>query len=122
VPALGRLSIDLAMLKTIDLQRLIYSKLPSTNSELTPWTWLEKRSRDYRKNSESVRWLWDKIISTRVNQKKSKTLSLYKFMKFMNGISCDECSAGYRPGMLADCVKCKGEYCDSCHRNHKCEN
>jgi len=38
----------------------------------------------------------------------------------MNGISCDECSAGYRPGMLADCTKCNGEYCDSCHRNHKC--
>ena len=67
MPALGRLSIDLAMLKTIDLQRLIYSKLPSTNAELTPWAWLEKRSRDYRKNSESVRRLWDKIISTRVN-------------------------------------------------------
>jgi len=38
----------------------------------------------------------------------------------MNNIQCDECGAGYRPGMLADCTKCKGEYCDTCHRDHAC--
>lgn len=39
----------------------------------------------------------------------------------MNNIQCDECGAGYRPGMLADCIKCKGEFCDTCHRDHKCK-
>jgi len=37
----------------------------------------------------------------------------------MNGIQCDDCGAGYRPGMLADCPKCKLEFCDSCSREHK---
>ena len=41
--------------------------------------------------------------------------------KELNGIRCDECGAGYRPNILADCPKCEGEFCDSCHRNHKCE-
>ena len=39
----------------------------------------------------------------------------------MNGIACDECGAGYRPGMLADCPKCKSEFCDTCVREHTCK-
>jgi DNA polymerase II large subunit len=39
----------------------------------------------------------------------------------MNGIKCDNCGAGYRPNMLADCIKCKGEFCDTCHRDHGCK-
>ena len=38
----------------------------------------------------------------------------------MNGIQCDECGAGYRPGMLADCPKCNSEFCDTCVREHAC--
>jgi len=39
----------------------------------------------------------------------------------MNNIQCDECSMGYRPGMLVDCAKCGGEYCQSCEHSHHCE-
>ena len=46
----------------------------------------------------------------------------YIINNILNNIQCDECGAGYRPGMLADCMKCKGEFCDTCHRDHKCKN
>ena len=38
----------------------------------------------------------------------------------MNGIRCDNCGAGYRPGQLMNCSSCKKEFCGSCERDHGC--
>lgn len=40
----------------------------------------------------------------------------------MNGISCDECNAGYKPGMVKRCDRCGGEFCGDCLKNgHSCK-
>ena len=40
----------------------------------------------------------------------------------MNGMICDECGTGYKPGMVEDCPnKCGKEFCVDCLYNHGCE-
>lgn len=36
----------------------------------------------------------------------------------LNGTSCDKCFIGYKAGDVEECVKCNGEFCSSCLKNH----